>query len=86
MADEESLGGLVGDDALLALCCCQRWCSKRCLWGNEGLAFLALSESSEASMVMYFSPAILMPFVMTPLGLVLSAKESAMALRSASET
>lgn len=48
--------------------------------------FLALSESSDASMVMYFSPLILIPFAMTPLGSLLSLKESAMALRSESET
>lgn len=48
--------------------------------------FLAFNESSEASMVMYFSPPTLTPFAMTPLGSLLSAKESAIVLRSASET
>ena len=45
--------------------------------------FFALSESSDASMVMYFSPLILMPLEMTALGSLLSVNEAAMALISA---
>jgi hypothetical protein len=45
--------------------------------------FLALSESSLASMVMYLSPLILMPLEMTALGSLLSLNEAAMALISA---
>lgn len=45
--------------------------------------FFALSESSEASMVMYFSPLILMPLEMTAFGSLLSEKDAAMAPISA---
>jgi len=48
--------------------------------------FFAFSESSDASMVMYLTPLILMPLTMTCLGSLLSEKEAAMALRSLSET
>jgi hypothetical protein len=44
---------------------------------------LALSESSDDSMVMYFSPLTLTPFAMTALVSLLSLNEAAMALISA---
>lgn len=45
--------------------------------------FLAFSESSVDSMVMYFVPFALTPFMMTALVSLLSLKEAAMALSSA---
>jgi len=96
MADEQGLCGLVGDDAFLALC---RIASASISYGPDvspgsGVdmvwarrhTFFAFSESSDASMVMYLTPLILMPLTMTCLGSLLSEKEAAMALRSLSET
>ena len=53
--------------------------------GPRPTSFRALAES-DASMVMYLMPLILMPLEMTCLGSLLSEKEAAMALRSSSET
>lgn len=91
VADEERLCRLDADDAffaLLAVSVCRaairrRECSAA-VW--RGCTFLALSSSSPASMVMYFSPPILMPLEMTCFGSLASVKEDAMAWRSASVT
>jgi hypothetical protein len=80
VGDEEGLGGLEGNDAFLALNFCQ------CVFLGQGLkkrTFLALSESSLDSMVMYFTPLTLTPFAMTALVSLLSLKDWAMALISA---
>ena len=82
VGDNDGLGGLEGDNALFAL----KLLSVSvcyvvdCVWYGT---FFALSESSDASMVMYFSPLILMPLEMTALGSLLSVNEAAMALISA---
>lgn len=57
------------------------------VWYERGRGtFLALSSSSEASIVMYFSPDTLTPLEMTSLTSFLSEKEAAIILRSSSET
>ena len=61
--------------AMFGLCGVSRW--------NRERTFFALSESSEASMVMYFSPLTLTPLAITDLGSLLSVNEAAMALISA---
>jgi hypothetical protein len=84
VGDEEGLCGLVGNDAFLALrrvSVCLSWVGART--GRGWRTFFALSESSDASMVMYFSPLTLTPFAMTALVSLLSLNEAAMALISA---
>lgn len=54
-----------------------------CVSCGRWRTFFALSESSDASMVMYFSPLILTPLAITDLGSLLSVKEAAMAPISA---
>lgn len=53
--------------------------------GDSGVkrTFFALRESSDASMVMYFSPLILTPLAITALGSLLSENDAAMAPISA---
>ena len=53
------------------------------LWTGGERTFFALTESSDASMVMYFSPLILMPLAITALVSLLSVNEAAMAAISA---
>lgn len=53
------------------------------LWMGGERTFFALTESSDASMVMYFSPLILMPLAITALVSLLSVNEAAMAAISA---
>jgi hypothetical protein len=85
VADEQGLCGLDGDDAFLALWYHRISCFSSLL-DRERATFFAFRESSDASMVMYFTPLILMPLEMTCFGSLLSEKEAAMALRSSSET
>jgi hypothetical protein len=80
VGDEERLCGLVGDDAFLALWECQCVCMSG-VYGRR--TFLAFSESSVDSIVMYLSPLTLTPLAMTALVSLLSLNEAAMALISA---
>jgi hypothetical protein len=82
VGDEQRLCGLVGDDALLALGSVSV-CAGGGAAGGGGRTFLALSESSDDSMVMYFSPLTLTPFAMTALVSLLSLNEAAIAPISA---
>jgi hypothetical protein len=93
VADEKGLCGLVGDDAFFALQCHVSAPFAKITSGYRGdgaaagqRTFFAFSESSDASIVMYLMPPILIPLEMTCLGSLLSEKEAAMAFRSVSET
>jgi hypothetical protein len=85
VGDNDGLGGLEGDNALFAL----KLLSVSvcyvvdCVWYGT---FFALSESSLASMVMYFTPLTLTPSEMTFLGSDLSPKDLAMAALSSAES
>jgi hypothetical protein len=80
VSDEEGLGSLESDNAFLALLFISG--VFRLAAGWEKRTFFALSESSLASMVMYFTPLTLTPLAMTALVSLLSLKDWAMALIS----
>ena len=85
VGDNDGLGGLEGDNALFALklLSVSLCYVVDCVWYGT---FFALSESSLASMVMYFTPLTLTPSEMTFLGSDLSPKDLAMAALSSAES